>query len=96
MKILFIVGPTAVGKSKIAVETAQRIKGEIIGCDSMQIYRGLDICTAKPAFQERQTVPHHLIDFVPLNKEFTVNDWRQKALELIPDIISRNFLPMIL
>ena len=94
-KLLFIVGPTAVGKSKIAVETAKQIKGEIIGCDSMQIYRGLDICTAKPTPEERQTVPYHLIDFVDRNKEFTVNDWRQKALEIIPDIISRKGVPII-
>ena len=63
--VLAIVGPTASGKSALAMEVARRTGGEIISCDSMQIYRGMDIGTAKPTEEERAEVPHHLIDIVP-------------------------------
>jgi len=95
VKILFIVGPTAVGKSRVAAETAQKIRGEIITCDSMQVYRGLDICTDKPSPEERREVPHHLIDFVSVDDEFSVNAWREKALEFISGIAGRGCVPII-
>ena len=62
--ILVIVGPTAVGKTELAVQVAKEVDGEIISADSMQVYRGLDIGTAKPTESERQGVPHHLLDIV--------------------------------
>ena len=61
-KVLFLVGPTGSGKSKLALTLASKIKGEIISCDSMQIYRGMDIGTAKPTPSERKAVRHHLVD----------------------------------
>src|ERR1039458_882379 len=67
---LLLAGPTAVGKSDIAVLLAQRLGGEIISVDSMQVYRGLDIGTAKPSSEERARVPHHLIDVVDLTEPF--------------------------
>ncbi|PYK59962.1 MAG: hypothetical protein DME21_12245, partial [Verrucomicrobia bacterium] len=63
-RLVIIAGPTAVGKSSAALSLAERIGGEIISVDSMQVYRGLDIGTAKPSAQERKRVPHHLIDVV--------------------------------
>ena len=62
--ILVIVGPTAVGKTQLSIEVAQRVDGEIISADSMQIYRGLDIGTAKPTEEEREGIPHHMMDIV--------------------------------
>src|SRR4029077_12163161 len=67
---LFLAGPTAVGKSEIALLLAERIGGEIISVDSMQVYRGLDIGTAKPSAEERARVRHHLIDVVELTEPF--------------------------
>lgn len=95
IKILVIVGPTAAGKSRVAVEVAKQIQGEIITCDSMQVYRGLDICTDKPRFQELQQIPHHLIDIVEVYEEFSVSEWRKKVLEIISQIASRGRVPMV-
>ena len=67
---VFIAGPTASGKSAVALEVAQRLKGEIISVDSMQVYRGLDLGTAKPSDEERAAVPHHLIDILDLTQSF--------------------------
>ncbi|HKC64044.1 MAG TPA: isopentenyl transferase family protein, partial [Pyrinomonadaceae bacterium] len=63
--IIAIVGPTASGKSELGIEMALHFGGEIINCDSVQVYRGIEIATAKVPFSERRGVPHHLIDFVP-------------------------------
>ena len=67
---IFIAGSTASGKSAVALEVAQRVKGEIISVDSMQVYRGLDLGTAKPTAEEREVVPHHLIDILDLTESF--------------------------
>src|ERR1700733_9719896 len=69
-RCVFLAGPTAVGKSEIALRLAEKIGGEIISADSMQVYRGLDIGTAKPSLAERARVPHHLIDVCDLHEDF--------------------------
>ncbi|MDD8020715.1 MAG: tRNA (adenosine(37)-N6)-dimethylallyltransferase MiaA [Acidobacteriota bacterium] len=94
-KILTIVGPTAVGKSALAFDLAQKFKGEIISCDSRQIYRGFDIGTDKPPAAVRQLVPHHLIDIVGPEEEFSAADFARLALEEIKQISRRGNLPLV-
>ncbi|HPT70148.1 MAG TPA: tRNA (adenosine(37)-N6)-dimethylallyltransferase MiaA [Syntrophomonas sp.] len=79
MKLLALVGPTAVGKTALSIALAQKIDAEIISCDSMQVYRGMDIGTAKATVEERQDVPHHLIDIVDPDVNFTVADYQRLA-----------------
>lgn len=93
--LLGIVGPTAVGKTDISIRVAKRLDGEIISGDSMQIYRYMDIGTAKPSFQERKEVPHHLIDVLEPHESFSVADFQREVSRLIPEIASRNRLPML-
>ena len=94
MKIIAIVGPTAVGKTALALKLAKELDGEIISCDSMQIYKGMDIGTAKPTKEEMATVPHHLIDIKEPNEEFSCADYAAMAKECIEDIISRGKTPI--
>ncbi|HRD01882.1 MAG TPA: tRNA (adenosine(37)-N6)-dimethylallyltransferase MiaA [Candidatus Saccharicenans sp.] len=94
-KILIIVGPTAVGKSALAVDLAQKFRGEIISCDSRQIYRGFDIGTDKPPVLVKQAVPHYLIDVVDPEETFSAADFSRLALEEIDRILSRGNLPMV-
>lgn len=94
-KVIFIVGPTASGKSAVALELAKRINGEIVSADSMQIYRGMDIGTAKPSLREREEVPHHLIDIISPAENFSAHDFRIRALEIIPGIFSRSRIPIV-
>ena len=75
MKVIAIVGPTAVGKSSLAIELAQKIDGEIISCDSMQIYRKMDIGTAKATIDEQKKIKHHLIDIKDPNEDFSCADY---------------------
>lgn len=93
--LLAIVGPTAVGKTEVAIEVALRLRGEVISADSMQIYRGLDIGTAKPTAAERRGVPHHLIDICDPGETFSVFQFRTLADALIEDIQSRRGLPIL-
>ncbi|WP_241423162.1 tRNA (adenosine(37)-N6)-dimethylallyltransferase MiaA [Candidatus Contubernalis alkaliaceticus] len=93
--LLCIVGPTAVGKTTISVETALKIRGEIISGDSMQVYRYMDIGTAKPSLKERRGVPHHLVDILLPHEPFSVADFQSEAFKLIPQIFSRNRLPIL-
>ena len=96
--IILILGPTAGGKTSLAIELATRLPGggEIIGCDSMQIYRRMDIGTAKPTAAERAAAPHHLIDLVePDDDGFTVESWLVAANETIAAIRSRQRWPII-
>ena len=69
--LISVLGPTASGKSSVAMELAEELTGEIISCDSMQIYRGLDIGSAKPTLAERAAIPHHLVDFLDLTKPYS-------------------------
>lgn len=89
-----IMGPTASGKSALALELARSLGGEIISVDSMQVYRGLDIGTAKPTEQERREIPHHLIDILDIGERADLFTFRDKAEELIADIRSRGRLPI--
>ncbi|CAB3392266.1 tRNA (adenosine(37)-N6)-dimethylallyltransferase MiaA [Kyrpidia spormannii] len=93
--VLFIVGPTATGKSDVAIRVAQQIGGEIISADSMQIYRGMDIGTAKIPPEERQGVPHHLIDVVDPDTPFTVVDYQKLALETIENVSQRGMRAIV-
>ncbi len=91
----FLLGPTAVGKSALAVQFAERIGGEIIGADAFQIYAGLDVLSAKPAAELRLRVPHHLIGEVPLTTRFDVAQWLARAKECITDITARGRVPIV-
>jgi tRNA dimethylallyltransferase len=91
---IFIAGPTAVGKSEIALALAQKIGGEIISVDSMQVYRGLDIGTAKPNAEERKKIPHHLIDICELTESFDAAQFIRLAQKAVEEIQSRNHVPI--
>jgi tRNA dimethylallyltransferase len=91
---IFIAGPTAVGKSEIALALAEQLGGEIISADSMQVYRGLDIGTAKPSPAERARVPHHLIDICDLTEAFDAAQFVQLAQKAVEEIQSRGRVPV--
>lgn len=90
-----VVGPTATGKTRLAVELALRFGGEVISADSMQIYRDLDVGTAKPTAAEMRGVPHHLIDFLDPSQPFSVADYVRLASENITEIRKRGKLPIV-
>lgn len=94
-KVVVILGPTATGKSHCAVELAKKLQGEIISGDSMLVYRGMDIGTAKPSAAELSEVPHHLVDILPPNAEFNVVDFKTQAEKLITEITARGKVPII-
>ena len=93
--VIAVVGPTASGKTALAVELCLRLGGEVISADSMQIYRGMDIATAKPTADETRGVPHHLIDMTDPGEEFSVARWCELAAPVISDIRARGKLPVI-
>lgn len=95
MKVLTIVGPTAVGKTHIAVSIAQKISGEIISADSRQIYRDLNIGTAKPTAEEQRLVRFHLIDFVPPDASYSCGQFARDAEQKIKEISSRGHTPIV-
>ena len=88
-KIICIAGPTASGKTALAVELAKAVNGEVVSCDSMQIYRYMDIGTAKPTNEEMQGIPHHMLDVVDPNEDFSVSRYCEMATPIVDDIISR-------
>lgn len=90
-----VVGPTASGKSGLAIEISKRFLGEVISADSRQVYRGLDIGTAKVTNEEMDGVPHHLVDIVDLNEVYTAADFKRDADQIINDMVSRNRLPIV-
>ena len=90
-----IVGPTASGKSAIAIEIARRLEGEIVSADSMMVYRGLDVGTAKPPEALRRQIPHHLIDIVEPTEEFSAAQYQPLARAAIYDITARGRLPLV-
>jgi len=94
-KILIICGPTASGKSELAVRLAQTLDGEIVNADSMQIYRGMDIGTAKPTREERGTIPHHLMDIADPDRLFSAADFAEAATQTISGIIGRGKRPIV-
>lgn len=93
--VIIIGGPTAVGKTKCAIDLAQRFGGEIVSADSMQIYKGMDIGSAKPTKEELSAVPHHLIDVVLPTEDFTVSDFKKRAEASIDEIHSRGLIPIV-
>ena len=95
LPLLILNGPTAVGKTAVSVELAKRLNAEIISADSMQVYRGMDIGTAKIRPEEMQGVPHHMIDIIDPDEEFSVLTFKRLAKECIEDICSRGKLPII-
>ncbi|WP_125769887.1 tRNA (adenosine(37)-N6)-dimethylallyltransferase MiaA [Companilactobacillus furfuricola] len=94
-KVIAIVGPTAVGKSALGMKLAKKFSGEIISGDSMQIYRGLDIGTAKDSPQELKEVEHHLVDICDVDQRYTVKDFQAGATKSIQEIAAKNKLPLI-
>lgn len=94
-KILVIVGPTASGKTRMAVELAQRHNGEVISADSMQIYRTMDIGTAKPTKEEMGGIPHHMIDVADPEEDFSVARYVEMAARCVDDVLARGKLPIV-
>jgi len=94
-RLLGIVGPTGVGKSHLGIQLAQALNGEIINADSRQVYRFMDIGTAKPTPQERATVPHHVIDVVSPSENFSLAQYQQLAVKAIEGIQQRDKLPIV-
>lgn len=95
LPLIVICGPTATGKTALAIELAERFSGEIISADSRQVYRGLDIGSAKATPEELTRIPHHLIDVADISETFSVADFKEQATSAIADIRSRNKLPII-
>lgn len=93
--VVAIVGPTAIGKSRIAIEVAKALKTEILTADSRQVYRGMDIGTDKPTLEERQGIPHRLIDLVDPDQHFTAGDYRQHASRAIDRLHENGRLPLV-
>ena len=94
-KIIAVVGPTASGKTALGIALAKKFGGEIVSADSRQIYRGMDIGTAKPTAAERRGVPHHLIDIKDPDEDYTVADYQRNAIAAINGIVARGKLPLL-
>src|SRR6266481_7938998 len=92
--LLAIIGPTASGKSALGVFLAKEYGGEILACDSTQLYRGFDVGTAKPTLAERGGVPHHLLDILDPVEESTAGGYRERALRVLDDLRARSRLPI--
>ena len=93
--LVVLVGPTGSGKTSLAVRLAEQLSGEIVSCDSVAVYREMEIGTAKPTADERALVPHHLLDVVAPDEPFTAGDWSRLAREAISGITGRGRLPLI-
>jgi len=93
--LIVIVGPTAVGKTQLALRLGEELGGEVISADSRQIYRGMDIGTAKPTAEERRKVPHHLVDLIEPHEGFTLVQYQEMAYEAIDEVLSRGRLPFL-
>lgn len=94
MSVIFLVGPTASGKTALSIRLAAQNNAEIISCDSMCVYKGMDILTSKPDTPCRKKIRHHLIDIISPAKEFSVADYRELALEAVEDILTRGKTPL--
>ncbi len=93
--ILVVVGPTASGKTRLGVELAKTFHGEVVSADSMQIYQGMDIGTAKPTPQEMEGIPHHMLDIIPPGDHFSVAKYVEQASQIIADIQARGKRPIL-
>ncbi|MCI9435222.1 MAG: tRNA (adenosine(37)-N6)-dimethylallyltransferase MiaA [Bacilli bacterium] len=94
-KIIVIVGPTAVGKTKLSIELAKKLEGEIINADSTQIYKELDIATAKVTEDEKEGIIHHLFDIKTIDEDYTVYDYQKDCRLKIKEILAKNKIPII-
>lgn len=95
-KVIVIGGPTASGKTALSIELAKKINGEIVSCDSMQIYKDMDIGTAKPTIEEMQGIKHYMISILSPDQRFSVADYKLKAKEAIKEILSRGKVPIVI
>ncbi len=93
-KIIFLLGPTAVGKTQASLKLARKINAEIISCDSMQLYKGMDIISSKPSHAARKRIPHHLLDIVSPQKEYSAAAYREAALKAIKKILKKKKIPL--
>ena len=93
-KIICIAGPTASGKTALSIALAEELNGEVVSCDSMQIYKGMDIGTAKATEEEQKRAPHHMIDFLSPKESYSAEDYRADAMKVLHDIESRGKLPL--
>lgn len=94
-KLIVVAGPTASGKTRLGIEVAKAVGGEIISADSMQIYKGMSIATAAPTKEEQSEVPHHLVEFLDKDKNFSVSDYCDLAKKEIEDITKRGKVPVV-
>lgn len=94
-KVIVICGPTASGKTSLSIELAKKINGEIVSCDSMQIYKDMNIGSAKPTEEEMQGIKHYLIDCVSPEKRYSVSEYKEDASNAIKEIISKKKVPII-
>ena len=94
-KVIVICGPTASGKTALSIELAKKINGEIVSCDSMQIYKEMDIGTAKPTEEEKQGIKHYMIDIISPNERYSVADYKIQAKKAIKEIISKGKTPIV-
>ena len=94
-KVIAVVGPTASGKTKLAIELAHKLNGEIISADSRLVYKGFDIASAKPTLEEREGIPHHLIDIVEPEFDYSAGKFAEDAKIAIQDILSRDKTPIV-
>ena len=94
-KVIVIGGPTATGKTALSIELAKRIQGEIVSADSMLIYRGMDIGTAKPTEEEKEGIPHYMIDIVNPDERFSVADYKKGAIRAIKEILAKGKTPIV-
>lgn len=94
-KVIVICGPTASGKTKLSIEIAKKIDGEIVSADSMQIYKEMNIGTAKPTVEEMQGIKHYLLDFVSPNERYSVAEYKKDAINAIEEIIKRKKVPIV-
>lgn len=94
-KVIAVVGPTASGKTKLAIELAHKLNGEVVSADSRLVYKGFDIASAKPTMEEREGIPHHLIDIVEPEFNYSAGNYVEDAKCAIEDILSRNKTPIV-
>ena len=94
-KVIVICGPTASGKTALSIELAKKINGEIVSCDSMQIYKDMNIGTAKPTEEEKEGIKHYLLDFVSPDKRYSVADYKKDAKKAIKEIVNKGKIPIV-
>ena len=93
-KIIFLTGPTAIGKTQVAIQLAKKINAEIISCDSMQVYKGMEVISSQPQASLRKIIPHHLLGVIRASKEYNVSAYRRNALKNIEEVIKKGRTPL--